>query len=167
MTDDTDEKIGSGKKGRKILVSICILALLVGSASGFYIVNNLIIFNQSDGNKNIENISDSSLTAPEYSDDVAFVPLESMTVSLGNDAQSRYLKFSANLEVPKSAKDDVIYLMPRVADALHSFLRALDETDIKNQESFLLLRSLMLHRVQLVLGEDRVTDILVSEFVLN
>ena len=166
MVEVADKNTEGGKKGKKILFFSCVFTLLLGGFGGYYLVNNSLIFSQETDEEENE-LAEKPLVASEYNDEVSFVPLTPMTVSLGDGAESRYLKFSANLEVPKSAKEDVLYLLPRVSDALHSFLHALDETDIKNQESFLLLRSLMLHRVQLVLGEDRVTDILVSEFILN
>ena len=52
-------------------------------------------------------------------------------------------------------------------DVLNSYLRALDFEEIERTSALIKLRSQMLRRIQLVVGEGRVRDLLVTEFVLN
>lgn len=98
---------------------------------------------------------------------VGFVPVTPIVVSLGPDAPAQHLRFAATLEVPAQHTADVTHLLPRITDALNSFLQALDGHSLSDRDSLLNLRVQMLHRVRLVVGEDRVRDVLVSEFVLN
>jgi flagellar FliL protein len=78
-----------------------------------------------------------------------------------------HLRFRGHLEVRAGQEAAVENLMPRVMDVLNSYLRALDFEEIERTSALIKLRSQMLRRIQLVVGEGRVRDLLVTEFVLN
>ncbi len=99
--------------------------------------------------------------------DISFVPVTPMVVSLGSNASSRHLRFTAELEVAKAYQPDVILLMPRILDVLNGYLRAVDAAQLEDPTALIRLRAQMLRRVQIVTGEGRVRDLLVTEFVLN
>ena len=101
------------------------------------------------------------------SDGLAFVPVEPMTVAIGNPSDHRYLRFRAELEVGEDAKDDITKMLPRVVDVLNTYLQSLEMADIEDPSALLTLRSQMRRRVDLVVGGDRVHDLLVMEFVVN
>lgn len=58
-------------------------------------------------------------------------------------------------------------LLPRVVDTLNTYLRAVDVADLAAPAMAVKIRAQMLRRVQIVTGEGRVRDLLISEFVLN
>ncbi|MBI1217202.1 MAG: flagellar basal body protein FliL [Rhodobacteraceae bacterium] len=99
--------------------------------------------------------------------DVAFVPIDPLVISLDPAARSSHLRFSAQLEVDKAHRGEVATLMPRVLDVLNSYLRAVEVSDLEDPSALVRLRAQMLRRVQIVAGEGRVRDLLVTEFVLN
>ncbi|MDH3263663.1 MAG: flagellar basal body-associated FliL family protein [Paracoccaceae bacterium] len=99
--------------------------------------------------------------------EVAFVPITPLVISLGPDTRSRHLRFSGELEVPVTFQADVQKLMPRVLDVLNGYLRAVDTRQFDEPSALIRLRAQMLRRVQIVVGEGRVRDLLVTEFVLN
>lgn len=99
--------------------------------------------------------------------DIAFVAIEPMVISLGRPAGTRHLRFSAQLEVNKAHQSEVATLLPRVLDVLNGYLRAVEVTEIEDPAALIRLRAQMLRRVQIVTGEGRVRDLLVTEFVLN
>lgn len=99
--------------------------------------------------------------------DISFVPVTPMVVSLGSNASSRHLRFTAELEVAKAYQPDVTLLMPRILDVLNGYLRAVDVAQLEDPTALIRLRAQMLRRVQIVTGEGRVRDLLVTEFVLN
>ena len=101
------------------------------------------------------------------SDDLAFVSVEPMTVSVGQPSDRRHLRFRAELEVDSNGKSDVEKLLPRVVDVLNTYLQSLTVAEIEDPSALLTLRSQMRRRVDLVVGGDRVHDLLVMEFVLN
>ena len=98
---------------------------------------------------------------------IAFVEMEPMLISLGEPGATRHLRFRAHFEVMPGQSDAVTAQLPRVMDVLNSYLRAISIAELENPAALIRLRAQMLRRVQLVVGENRVRDLLVTEFVLN
>jgi flagellar FliL protein len=153
-TLDADPK----KRSKKPLLIGVLLALVLGGA-GFFAVWSGLILGQSDHAE--------TEAAPGPLQGIAFVPLDTMVVSLGADSGSRHLRFTAQVEVVEGAAADVTLLKPRILDVLNSYLRAIDTASIENPQAMARLRAQMLRRVQIVTGEGRVRDLLITEFVLN
>jgi flagellar FliL protein len=151
------EKPKSGLKG--LLAGLVGAAVLGGGA--FYAVQSGLV---------------DSLIAPKHETgklaaavlgDVAFVPMEPVMISLPPGASAKLLRFTGQLEVGSAHADEVTTLMPRILDVLNTYLRAVDVRDLENPASAARLRAQMLRRVQVVTGEGRVRDLLVTEFVMN
>jgi flagellar protein FliL len=105
--------------------------------------------------------------APYVPPVVAFVPLETLVVSLGPDESSRHLMFTAELEVDPAHAAEVAHLSPRVLDVLNSYLRVVSVAELGDPTSLGRLRAQMLRRIQIVTGTGRVHDLLVTQFVVN
>jgi flagellar protein FliL len=133
-----------------------LLAPLLGGG-GFYAVYSGILF--ADFGSDQERAS----ALP----DVGFVPLEQVIVNLRENDHGRHLRFGATLEVNRRYQSEVEQLMPRILDVLNSYLRALDTQSLAEPGALIRLRAQMLRRVQIVTGEGRVRDLLITEFVLN
>ncbi|SLN57938.1 Flagellar FliL protein [Roseivivax jejudonensis] len=99
--------------------------------------------------------------------DFAFLELPPLVVSLGQGAGNAHLRFRATLEVPAAHAEEVRTLQPRVLDAMNGYLRALDPGDIEARDALVMIRAQLTRRVQLVLGREKLRDLLVLEFVLN
>jgi flagellar FliL protein len=150
---------GTTKKRSKLpLIGGVVMALVLGGG-GFYAAWSGLILGPSD--HAAQGVAPGPLTG------IAFVPLETMVVSLGADSNSRHLRFTAQVEVADSAAADVKLLMPRILDVLNSYLRAVDTAAIEDPGAMAKLRAQMLRRIQIVTGEGRVRDLLITEFVLN
>lgn len=98
---------------------------------------------------------------------VAFVAMEPIMISLPPGGEARHLRFAGQLEVDPAKAGAVAAVMPRVLDALNTYLRAVEVRDLENPAALQRLRAQMLRRVQVVAGEGQVRDLLVAEFVLN
>ncbi|MCB1333790.1 MAG: flagellar basal body-associated FliL family protein [Roseivivax sp.] len=155
------------KKASKLPLILGLVLAIGGGAGGFYAVKTGLILGESASEHAEDSADQGEETSGDAVPEVAFVPVAPITVSLGHGSDSRYLRFSASLEVPIEARSDVEHMMPRIIDALNSFLQAVEERDVANRDALLRLRVQMLHRVRLVVGTDRVRDLLISEFVLN
>jgi flagellar FliL protein len=99
--------------------------------------------------------------------DVAFVPMEPIMISLAPGASAKHLRFAGQLEVMPEHAAEVAGLMPRVIDVLNTYLRAVEVSDLEEPAALARLRAQMLRRIQVVTGEGRVRDLLISEFVLS
>lgn len=98
---------------------------------------------------------------------VEFVPLDPIIVSLAAGARIRHLRFSAQLEVERGRAAEVRALLPRILDVLNGYLRAVEPAEIEDPAALLRLRAQMMRRIAMVVGEGRVRDLLVTEFVVN
>ena len=96
-----------------------------------------------------------------------FVPLDTLVVTLGPQARSQALRMTAQLEVAPEAEEAVTEMVPRILDVLNGYLRAVDEDELEDPASLALLRAQMLRRIQVVVGDGLVRDLLILEFILN
>ena len=160
---DVKADIPKGKSSRALIISI--LMALIAAVAGFVATyQNLIPFPQV----NTPGVSVDHGTAHiEPLVDVVFVELPPLLVPMGNLLSNRYLRFRAELEVTPEYHDEVVTLIPRIVDVLNGYLRALDREDLEKPAALILLRSNMLRRIQTVVGEGRVSSILIMEFVVN
>lgn len=147
------------KRSKLPLLIGLVLALVLGGA-GFYVTFSGLILGQGEEAAEKED-------GPAPLTGIAFVPLETIVISLAPDSGSRHLRFTAQLEVADTAAADVTTLTPRILDVINSYLRAIDTASIEDPHAMARLRAQMLRRIQLVAGEGRVRDLLITEFVLN
>lgn len=147
------------KRSKKPLLIGLLLAVVLGGG-GFYATFSGLIL--GSGEEHAEEDK-----APGPLTGIAFVPLETIVVSLGPDSGSDHLRFTAQLEVADVAATDVTTLTPRILDVVNSYLRAIDTASIEDPQAMARLRAQMLRRIQIVTGEGRVRDLLITEFVLN
>lgn len=99
--------------------------------------------------------------------DIAYVTIPPLVLSLGPGMAGRHLRFAADLEVRRADAGEVALVMPRIRDVLNGYLRAVEPERLEQPAMLMTLRAQMLRRVQIVAGEGRVRDLLVSEFVIN
>jgi flagellar protein FliL len=111
--------------------------------------------------------ADGHAAAGEPLADLAFVPIQPMILSLGRNGGSEHLRFGAEIEVPSAYAPEVTLLLPRILDVLNGYLRAVELAELEDPSALMRLRAQMLRRVQIVAGEGRVRDLLITEFVLN
>jgi flagellar protein FliL len=104
--------------------------------------------------------------APELAD-ISFVPIEPVVISLPPGSSARHLRFVGQLEVEPARAAEVQQLMPRIVDVLNTYLRAVEVADLERRSAMPRLRAQMLRRVQVVVGEGKVRDLLIVEFILT
>ncbi|MBK1634779.1 flagellar basal body-associated FliL family protein [Rhodovulum adriaticum] len=154
---ETENADNPPQKSRKPLILGAVLAVLLGVA-GFFAAYSGLIPGGRGGN--------AGDPAADFQN-TAFLPLDPLVVSLGAGADSRHLRFSAQLELDAAHAAEVAHIKPRVLDVLNSYLRAIDLAELDDPGSLVKLRAQMLRRVQMVSGPGRVHDLLVTEFVFN
>lgn len=152
MTDMTVQPEGRGKGSRLPLILALVAASALGGAGFWATYTGLIVL-------------PSGHQAPQTP--IAFVPLDPLIISLGNMDHRQHLRFAAQLEVAPEHQGEVAKLAPRILDVLNGYLRAVSVNELDTPAQLVRLRAQMLRRVQIVTGEGRVRDLLVTEFVLN
>jgi flagellar FliL protein len=154
----------AAKKPKWPLLLGLLLALGLGGA-GFFLAYSGILPIRGGGSE--AGAEAKPAEADEISQPMAFVPVDPIVVSLGGPGQGRHLRFRAQLEVVPGREAEVAAQMPRVLDVLNGYLRAVPVEELEAPAALVRLRAQMLRRLQLVAGEGRIRDLLVTEFVLN
>jgi flagellar FliL protein len=158
MAATTDDAAEAPPRSRKKLILISLALAAAGAGGGWFAASSgLLPFGTSD---------EETSAKPEERGTV-FVPVDPILISLGSTGSNRHLSFRAQLEVPAAAAPEVAGLMPRIVDVLNSYLRAVDVREFDSPHGLIRLRAQMLRRVQIIVGDAKVNDLLVMEFVLN
>lgn len=152
-----DNVVPPRKSRMPIFIGIA-LAIFLG-AGGFYATASGIFWGGNHENK--------TEGAVNPLPDIAFVPIDPIVISLGGASNANHLRFTSQLEVNKAASDEVELLMPRILDVLNGYLRAIEVAQLEDPSALIRIRAHMLRRIQIVTGEGRVRDLLITEFVLN
>jgi flagellar FliL protein len=162
MTDAAEPEAPPARK-RRLLVPLAggVVAALALGGGGFYATWSGLLALPGGGKPSAAAMAVAGLPA------IAFVPVEPILVTLPPGSRSRHLRFASQLEVAQGHESEVAGLMPRILDVLNGYLRAIDLRDLEDPAALVRLRAQMLRRVQIVTGEGRVRDLLVTEFVLN
>jgi flagellar protein FliL len=146
------------KQSRLPLVLGIVLALALGGGGFYATFSGLILAPETD-----REAGEKAGPLP----DIAFVPVDPVVISLGPNARSKHLRMTAQLEVGKAHAAEVTVLLPRILDVLNSYLRAIEIAQIEDPAALVRIRAQLLRRIQMVTGEGRVRDLLITEFVLN
>lgn len=161
MADDVEEE--APKKKSKLPLILGVVLALAGGGGGFFAVSSGMI----GGSEDTEEKAETDDVVVEELPPIAFVALDPMIVSLPAGGVSTHLRFSAQLEVNPDHADEVESLKPRIVDVLNGYLRAVELSELSDPSVLVRLRGQMLRRVQVVVGDGRVKDLLIMEFVLN
>lgn len=165
MADEPEEE--APKKKSKSLLFGLILAVVLG-AGGFFAAQKGMIPGLGSGHGDTASADDHEAEEDKLlTEEVEFVPVEPLIITLTSSQRYSHLRFAAEIEVPKGKTETVTKVMPRIVDAMNGYLRAVQPRDLEEDGALLRLRSQLLRRVQLVVGEDHATNLLVMEFVLN
>lgn len=145
-------------KRSKLPLVLGVVLALAGGGAGFYVAWSGLLpgTGTPEGGADVPSLPD-----------VAFVPLDPLVINLGTGGRTRYLRFSAQIEVEARFEADVAKLRPRLLDLLNGYLRAVDPVEFDDPAALVRMRAQLLRRIQMVAGDGRVRDLLVTEFVLN
>lgn len=160
MADAEEPQEVAPKKSKKPLIFGVLLAVILGGG-GFYATYSGMIL----GPKSAPAAGQETPASPLP--DIAFVPVDPLIITLGSSESGRNLRFSSQIEVPSPYVADVTLLLPRIVDVMNGYLRAIDPAQLDDPATLMRIRAQLLRRIQLVTGEGRVRDLLVTEFVLN
>ena len=146
------------KKSKLLLILIPVVALAVGGAGFFATYSGMILGDEGHADE-----AHAATPLP----DIAFVPVDPLVITLGPGSSVRHLRLSSQLEVAPQYASEVALLMPRILDVMNGYLRAVALRELEDPSALVRLRAQMLRRIQIVSGEGRVRDLLITEFVLN
>lgn len=163
MSENESEELDKKPGAMRLVLPLALF--LLGAGGGFFALYSgmLLPSPESVAEGASKDASPKELASPAPS----FVPLQPIMVTLGREGALEQLRFEGYLEVRPGAEESVEQLMPRVMDVLNGYLRAVEIGDLSDPSALMTLRSQMLRRLQVVLGEGVVNDLLISKFLLS
>ena len=164
MTDATAEQAEAPEKSGKKGMIIGVVLALVGAAGGYFATTSGML--PFGAKPTVDEVKTEEKKDVKALPNVGFVDLPPVIVSV-KTGDSRHLKFHAQLEVNGPYVSDVEKMKPRIMDVLNGYLRAIEVSDLEDSLALVRIRGHLLRRIGIVVGEDRVRDVLVMEFVLN
>lgn len=173
MSEDVEDEEPKKKKGLLVPLLLGVILAAVGGGGGFWAVTQGPLAGEtSDDDHAAEDGEHGDTDGEDHGPDlgptnVAFLELEPLVISLGAAESNRNLIFAASLEVRPEHLEEVTQLTPRVLDVLNSYLRVIEISELSEPTSLARLRSQMLRRIQVVTGTGRVSDLLVTQFLVN
>jgi flagellar FliL protein len=98
-----------------------------------------------------------------------FVDVPEMALTLPNEGQPKQLRIKLSLELGRSAAGlpSPDQLMPRVYDSLLTYLRTAHEDELSGSMALDRLRGDLQRRLDLVLGDGAVRDVLITSLVIG
>lgn len=164
MSEEQVETDAPKKKGgfKAVLIAL-VLALVSGGGVGYAVYAKLIPIDA------LLKPSKKEAAVEHHEDDrnYVYVEIPKIILSLGKGRQVRHLSATLHLETEPAHVPILEVAMPRVQDAIGTYLRAVDESDLEDPAALVRLRALLLHRIRLVVGRENVSDLLISEFIVN
>lgn len=164
--EETESTEVEEKKKSKIPLILGLVLAVAGGGGGFYATQSGMIFGTPSSEGAKDQATKKSMTPSELPE-VAFVAIEPVIIPVKTLHGMRHLKFSANLEVPKEEQANVEALLPRAVDIFNGYLRAVEIEDLEDPTSLIMIRSHLLHRAKLVIGAERINNLLIMEFILS
>jgi len=168
-TQNIQDHSGKTRPMRPLVIGL-LLALVGGGAAFASVYFGLLPFAQTGGSLTNASVlqprSDAKAETLDTSD-IVFIPIKPVILSVGAGDDRMHLRFSAELEATRAAAPEIETLTPRIVDIVNTYLRAVKVADLEDPNALLRIRAQLLRRIQVVVGEGRVNDLLVMEFVLN
>lgn len=175
MSDAEDDEPQKAAKPSKMPLILGLVLAIVGAGGGFFATSTGLIPLGGDkaggahagAAKGAAHGADDAYATPAALPDIAYVPMEPITIAVATDNGMMHLRFRAEIEVNAPYKEDVQHILPRIVDVLNGYLRALEFADFRDPAALARLRAQMLRRIQIVTGQGRVRDLLIMDFVLS
>lgn len=101
----------------------------------------------------------------DLEEDTSYFELNPFTISL--QGNNRILKIGITLEVISGEADYIDPSDPKVRDAFTGYLRALRLEQIEDAAFMAQMRAQLLRRAQLILGQENVRGILITDFLVR
>jgi flagellar FliL protein len=162
MADDANQQPPTApERSGRMMIVLAIPAAIVAGAAGFAAAwMGLVPISGHADHGAVEGTH-------QPSPDVAFVPIDAVTIPLGEAGRHQLLRLGAQLEVAPAQAANVAHLMPRILDVINAYLRAVDVAELDDRAALVRIRAHLLRRIKIVTGDTGVRDLLITEFLLN
>ena len=166
MAAENDQAETPAGKSSGGMLTLILLALVCGAGS-FAAMFFLTPAQAVDAAVCVPGESAAASIDPLATEDQAYVELQEILITIGNEPATRYVKMKAVVVTDKNNTSDVKKAEPMLKDAFVSYMRSLELSDFESADFFPRLRQQLAHRSELVLGGDVSRGVLITEFLLR
>lgn len=160
--DDDTEKPAAKKGGLGPLIIGLVLALAFGGGAAYGVMSGLVPLPfLDDGEAGAGHAEGASKAEPPV-----FVEFEPLTLTIGAVDAPRQLRIAFAVETTKAHAAEIEQMRPRILDSLNTLLRAVDDNDLGAPYALDRLRAQMARRVGVAVGPERVTDVLIVQYII-
>lgn len=96
----------------------------------------------------------------------SFLRLDEMTVNL-DSSDGVLMRLNLHLAVPADQRDAVESQIPRIRDIFMGFLRQVDAGDVRGDAGLYWLRTELLRRARMIVGEEAVREVLIQDLLIR
>lgn len=157
MASETQETVVNPKKNLLLPIGLCVVSAAVSFYSVYTDVFDASILTAAKPQESKQKIDQQ----------VSFVKIDPVVINIGGIDGGEFLKFRIDLEVIPGSEPKIEKYESRIYDTLNSYLRALTLKDFQDPSALLQIRKHLYHRLNFVLEEDIVKDILIVEYVIT
>ena len=158
----SEEEEAPKKKGKGMLFGI-LGALVLGGGGGFAAYSGMVDVPFLGGKKESHSAAE---THEDPIEKATYVQLDPIVVDFGRGGRGGRLRVALTIETTTPHFPVVEDRKYRIVDTLYSFLRAVNEEDLRDPSKTDLLRTRILRRVLLETPPGAVSDVLISEIVI-
>lgn len=144
-------------------LGLAAVAALALGAAGYLAVGTGLVPGLSARPVALEEVRDRSSARPG----TVFVALDPFMVTIPRTDPVRQLRLEVQLEVPKADEAEIRAMFPRFEDTMNTYLRAIDLSGIEDPDNLLRMRMQLLRRLQVAAGENVISDLLVTQFLIS
>lgn len=110
---------------------------------------------------------DAHVESPAYDLPEAFVALPEILITVGSAPATRYLKMNVTIATNSSGSSDVKKSEPVLIDAFNNYLRSIELADMEDPGFYAHMREQLAHRAEIILGAEKASGVLITEFLLR
>jgi flagellar FliL protein len=159
MAEQVETEKGTRRGGVLPWIVACVLSVVAGA--GGFLVASMGLLTASPQIATAEEATSSTKDEP------TFLELDPTLIAVGGPGSVRQLRFRAFLQIDPKAGDAVAGQAPRILDICATYLRALDAATLQDPTALMRIRAQLLRRVQLLVGAEAVSDLLIIDFVIT
>jgi flagellar protein FliL len=153
--DDDGSRKRAGKKKLLLFVGVPLVGLAAGAGAVMSgVLDPLLERGQGPA------------ASAHHAVNITMLPVAPIIVPVQMNGRSATVRLTIQIETTAEAADQAQVFLPRIADVLNGYLRAVDPSVIAEPAAFEHTRAAILRRAKLVAGNDLVRDVLIQELLV-
>jgi len=174
VSESSPKSSGGGGKGLLVVVILLLLIIIAGGAGFFLFLNKGQVANVGGQQPFVDSMVQSSaapmsLGAVSREDPGPIQAYPPFLVNLADPGGNRYLKITVSIELSKDKNfpAEVTAKEPRIKDIIISVVTSKTFDEVSTFQGKVALKQEMIRRLNAIMSNGRVTDVYITEFIVQ